>query len=82
MNLSKFESTTSPQDHVATQLSDKIRCYHSTCSQLPGRDEESSTSPSSTCTMAAPAQFLKFVDDNADKFVKRLGEAVAIPRQA
>ena len=30
--------------------------------------------------MAAPAEFLKFVDDNASKFIARLGAAVAIPR--
>ncbi|KAI0694114.1 CNDP dipeptidase [Cytidiella melzeri] len=29
--------------------------------------------------MAAPKTFLDFVDDNADKFIDRLGEAVAIP---
>ncbi|RDX44571.1 CNDP dipeptidase [Lentinus brumalis] len=29
--------------------------------------------------MATPNQFLKFVDDNAETFIKRLGEAVAIP---
>ncbi len=31
--------------------------------------------------MATPNQFLKFVDDNAETFIKRLGEAVEIPRQ-
>ena len=30
--------------------------------------------------MVAPAEFLKFIDDNADKFIARLGAAVAIPR--
>ena len=30
--------------------------------------------------MAAPSEFLKFIDANANKFVARLGEAVAIPR--
>ncbi|EJF55956.1 CNDP dipeptidase [Dichomitus squalens] len=29
--------------------------------------------------MAAPAEFIKFIDDNANKFIARLGEAVAIP---
>ncbi|KAI1790110.1 CNDP dipeptidase [Ganoderma leucocontextum] len=29
--------------------------------------------------MAAPAVFLKFIDDNANKFIARLGAAVAIP---
>lgn len=30
--------------------------------------------------MPAPPEFLKFIDDNASKFVARLGAAVAIPR--
>ncbi|KAH9937824.1 CNDP dipeptidase [Epithele typhae] len=29
--------------------------------------------------MVAPQEFLKFIDDNATKFISRLGEAVAIP---
>lgn len=29
--------------------------------------------------MPAPVEFLKFVDANADAFIKRLAEAVAIP---
>ncbi|KAF8869810.1 glutamate carboxypeptidase [Infundibulicybe gibba] len=29
--------------------------------------------------MPAPPEFLKFIDDNADAFIRRLGEAVAIP---
>ncbi|GLB39750.1 putative peptidase dimerisation domain containing protein [Lyophyllum shimeji] len=29
--------------------------------------------------MPAPPEFLQFVDNNADKFIKRLGDAVAIP---
>jgi len=32
--------------------------------------------------MPAPQQFLQYIDDNADSFIKRLGEAVAIPRYA
>lgn len=31
-------------------------------------------------TMSAPAQFLDFIDKNADKFIQRLADAVAIPR--
>jgi hypothetical protein len=30
--------------------------------------------------MPAPATFLGYVDENADKFIQRLAEAVAIPR--
>ncbi len=30
--------------------------------------------------MPAPPEFLKFIDDNAEAFIKRLAEAVAIPR--
>lgn len=30
--------------------------------------------------MPAPREFLDFVDANADAFIKRLGDAVAIPR--
>lgn len=29
---------------------------------------------------AAPKEFLDFVDSNADAFIKRLADAVAIPR--
>ncbi|KAF8895856.1 hypothetical protein CPB84DRAFT_1848192 [Gymnopilus junonius] len=29
--------------------------------------------------MPAPAEFLKYIDNNADKFIKRLADAVAIP---
>jgi len=31
-------------------------------------------------TMAAPAIFLGYIDENADRFIKRLADAVAIPR--
>ena len=30
--------------------------------------------------MAAPAEFLNFVDANKDKFIQRLARAVEIPR--
>jgi hypothetical protein len=30
--------------------------------------------------MPAPDIFLKYVDENADHFIKRLADAVAIPR--
>jgi Cys-Gly metallodipeptidase DUG1 len=30
--------------------------------------------------MAAPSEFLNYVDDNADRFIQRLADAVAIPR--
>ena len=30
--------------------------------------------------MSTPEQFIKFIDDNANKFIGRLAEAVAIPR--
>ena len=29
--------------------------------------------------MPAPAEFLKYIDGNANAFIKRLAEAVAIP---
>ena len=32
--------------------------------------------------MSTPAELLKFIDYNANKFIGRLGEAVAIPRYA
>lgn len=32
--------------------------------------------------MAAPAEFLKYIDDNAESFIKRLADAVAIPSYA
>lgn len=35
-----------------------------------------------TITMATPTEFLKFVDENADAFIQRLADAVAIPRYA
>lgn len=31
-------------------------------------------------TMPAPTEFLQFVDQNADAFIQRLSDAVAIPR--
>lgn len=30
--------------------------------------------------MPAPLEFINFIDDNADVFIKRLSDAVAIPR--
>jgi hypothetical protein len=33
-----------------------------------------------TYIMSAPAEFLDFIDKNADKFIQRLADAVAIPR--
>lgn len=37
-------------------------------------------SPIITSKMPAPSQFLEYVDSNANKFIKRLADAVAIPR--
>jgi hypothetical protein len=31
-------------------------------------------------TMPAPATFLGYIDENADRFIQRLADAVAIPR--
>jgi len=31
-------------------------------------------------SMAAPKEFLSYIDKNAESFIKRLAEAVAIPR--
>lgn len=60
----------------------KDRLSHPPISHLltPHPSSLSPLHPPPVLAMPAPPEFLKFIDDNASKFVARLGAAVAIPR--